>query len=85
MSSVGGEFMITVVPKEIHPMEFLAVTEYVPVGNIVNIPVVLVYVDPSMLYVMPIPVGADMLIDPVEPKQDGCIIVLTVGAGGVEG
>jgi hypothetical protein len=81
----GGELIITLVPDETHPREFLAVTEYVPPGSSVNIPLVLVYVEPFVLYVMPTPRGADMLIVPVEPEQDGCIIELTVGAGGDKG
>lgn len=83
--SAGGVLIVTLVPDDTHPSEFFAITEYVPEGSIVNIPVVLVYVDPSMLYVMPIPVGAEMLMVPVEPEQDGCIVVPIVGAGGEEG
>ena len=34
---------------------------------------------------MPEPVGAEITILPVEPKQTGCVIVPNVGAGGVAG
>ena len=38
-----------------------------------------------MLYVIPVPVGAEIEMVPVDPEQSGCIIELTVGAGGVGG
>jgi len=45
---------------------------------------VLVYVDPSILYVIPAPVGAVIVIAPVASLQLGCVSE-TVGAEGVNG
>ncbi len=39
---------------------------------------------PSLLYVIPAPVGADTVIVPVATLQVGCV-TLTVGAAGVAG
>jgi hypothetical protein len=45
----GWVLIITIVPGETHPAELLAVTVYVAAATPVNIPVVLVYVTPSIL------------------------------------
>ena len=47
-----------------------------------NIPVVFVYVVPSILYVNPAPVGAVTVIVPVDAIQSVCVVV-TVGAAGI--
>ena len=46
---------------------------------------VLVKVIPSVLYVIPVPVGAVIIIVPVATEQVGCAVTDAVGAAGVEG
>lgn len=84
-SFAGGALIFAVVPPETHPAEFFAVMVYVPSANRVNIPVVLVYDDPSMLYVMPEPVGPEILIVPDPSEQTGCMIEPIVGIAGAVG
>jgi hypothetical protein len=80
-AGTGLAFSVALVPDDVHPPEFLTVTEYVPMATPEKIPVVLVYVEPSILYVNPEPVGAVTVIVPVDPPQDGCVNE-TVGAEG---
>jgi hypothetical protein len=80
----GCAFIVAVVPVEVQPAAFLAVTVYVFGLTRVNTPVVLVYVTPSMLYVIPAPVGAVMVIVPVAVAHVVCVRE-TVGAAGVAG
>ena len=54
-------------------------------ANKVNIPVVFVYVEPSMLYVIPMPVGAVTVTVPVATVHVGCNVALAFGAAGVAG
>ena len=52
--------IVTDVAAEIHPLAFLTVTLYIPADTLVKIPVVLVYIVPSILYESPA-VGAGVL------------------------
>ena len=80
---VGCGLMVTEVAGEVHPA-FLAVTLYVPGATLLNTPVVLVYVVPSILYVIPA-AGAGVLtvIVPVATAHVGCTSVVVGAAGGV--
>ena len=51
--ATGGGLIVTDVAAEIHPLAFLTVTLYIPDATLVKIPVVLVYVVPSILYAIP--------------------------------
>ena len=66
------------------PFTVLAVTGYVPDATALKTPVVLEYVVPSMLYVMPVSVGVLTVIVPVETEHVGCVKV-SVGTEGVVG
>ena len=74
------------VAEETHPALFLTVTLYGPGTSALNTPVVLVYVTPSMLKVMPAAGAGDVtVIVPVAIWHVGCCVTLAVGAGGVNG
>jgi hypothetical protein len=81
---IGCPFMVTLVTFEMQPALFLAVTLYDFVTRFVKTPVMLVYVMPSMLYVMLASVGVVTVIVPVETAQVGCCMT-TVGTEGVKG
>ena len=83
----GCAFIVTLVANDIHPDAFLAVTLYVPDATPVNIPVVLVYVVPLILYDNPDKTDVCVevtVIVPVVTLQVGCVTV-TFGAAGAEG
>ena len=82
-ANISGTLIVTIVPAEIPPLEFFEVTVYVPGSTRVNIPVVLVQVELSMLQVIPISLGVITVIVPVVTRHVGCINV-TVGAASVE-
>ena len=73
--------IVTLVPEEIHPEAFCAVTLYVPATKPVKIPVVLVYVEPSILKFNPV-VEELTVIVPVATAHVGCKVALAVGAAG---
>ena len=75
---IGWAFTTATPGEETVPVEVLEVTLYVPVGTPVNTPVVLVYVEPSMLNVNPV-VDERTVMVPVANAQVGCV-TLTVGA-----
>jgi hypothetical protein len=49
VDGTGLALMVALVPDEVHPPELLAETVYVLMARLEKIPVVLVYVEPSML------------------------------------
>ena len=75
--------IVTDVAVEIHPATFLTVTLYVPAVRLVKLADVW-YVEPLMLYVNPVPVGAVIVILPVGIPHVGCTEV-TTGVAGVAG
>ena len=80
---VGCGLMVTELAGEVH-VPFLAVTLYVPGATLLNTPVVFVYVDPSMLYVIPAAgAGVFTVIVPVATAHVGCVSVVVGAAGGV--
>ena len=81
---VGCGLIVVTVAGDTQPPAFLAVTLYVPAGTKLKVPDVFEYVVPSMLYLMPVPVGSDIVIAPLANVQVGCVS-LTVGAAGIAG
>ena len=81
---VGCGLMVTTVAADTQPPAFLTVTLYVPTLTKLKVPDVFEYVVPSMLYLMPVPVGSDILIEPLANVHVGCV-ALTVGAAGIAG
>ena len=87
MATVGAgitPLMVADALGDKQPFTVLAVTGYVPDATALKTPVVLVYVVPSMLYVMPVSVGVLTVIVPVETEHVGCVKV-SVGTEGVVG
>jgi hypothetical protein len=83
--AVGAAPTVTEVAAEVHPPAFLTVTLYVP-GGALNVPVVFVYVVPSMEYVIPAAgAGAVTTILPFATAQDAGPVAVTVGAAGAVG
>ena len=82
--TAGCGVTVNAVAVLVHPLLFLAVTLYIPATTPVNIPVVLVYVEPSILNVRLV-IDELTLIVPVLIKQLGCAVTLAVGAAGIGG
>jgi hypothetical protein len=78
----GWILMVTLVPCDVHPAEFLAVTVYDPEETFEKTPLVLEYVVPSMLKVIPDPAGEVTVIVPVAVSHVGCINEV-IGADGI--
>ena len=81
----GAAFTTAVAGADIHPDAFFTVTLYVFGVRPAKMPLVLVYVVPSMLYVIPVAgAGVLMVIVPVAVAHVGCVTA-DAGAAGAGG
>jgi hypothetical protein len=84
VSLTTGSFTTTTTGKLTHPLLFFTLTLYEPGTTPLNTPVVFKYVEPSILYVKPVPTGELTLIPPVFSGHIG-FVTSTVGTDGVNG